>query len=205
MPRKRIRLPIIVEGRYDKITLSSYFDCRVFTSEGFGIFNSKEKQALLRKVACDGIIVLTDSDGGGKQIRSFLNSIIPKDKIYNLYIPDIAGKERRKSKPSRAGYLGVEGMSREVLEMTLAPFIDDGGRVEEDANRSAENPRKMITKVDFFEDGLSGGDCSSQRREQLAIYFGLPHGMTAKALLEALNIISDLDAYKSAVAELFPK
>ena len=105
--RIKIALPIIVEGKYDKSTLLSIFDTTVVTLGGFGIFNSKEKQSLIRKIAKDGIIVLTDSDGAGKTIRSFLNGIIPKDKIYNLYIPKIEGKEKRKSAPSKEGLLGV--------------------------------------------------------------------------------------------------
>ena len=126
--RSKISLPIVVEGRYDKSTLLSIFDTTVITLGGFAVFNSKEKQMLLRRVAKDGIIILTDSDGAGKLIRSFLNGIIPKDKIYNLYVPKIAGKEKRKSAPSKEGLLGVEGMGREELTRVLAPFIinDDG-------------------------------------------------------------------------------
>ena len=130
MQKKKISLPIIVEGRYDKSTLSSIFDCTVISVGGFGIFNSKEKQALLRKICADGAIILTDSDGGGVQIRSFLSGILPKDRIYHAYIPKVEGKEKRKTKAGKAGLLGVEGMSRETLERVLAPFIEDGERVE---------------------------------------------------------------------------
>ena len=119
--KKKISLPVIVEGKYDKIKIDSIFDARVFISGGFGVFNSKERQALLRRIAKDGVILLLDSDGGGVQIRSFLNSILPKEKIYNLYIPKIEGKERRKSHPSAAGTLGVEGM-----EPIALANVDDG-------------------------------------------------------------------------------
>ena len=189
--KKKISLPIIVEGRYDKIKIDSIFDARVFTSEGFGIFNSREKQALLRRVSEKGIILLLDSDGGGVQIRSFLNSIIKKELVHNLYIPEVAGKERRKTRASKAGTLGVEGMEREVIERVLAPFV-----IDEDNAESEEKPRKMITKVDFYFDKLTGAENSSAMRDALCDEFGLPHGMSANALLEALNIVTDYDTYK---------
>lgn len=196
--RIKISLPIVVEGKYDKSTLLSIFDTTVITLGGFAVFNSKEKQALLRKVAKDGIILLTDSDGAGKMIRSFLNGIIPKEKIYNLYIPKIAGKERRKASPSKEGLLGVEGMGREELVRVLTPFIvGDDGKAQNDVKRG-----EMITKVDFYMDKLSGADNSSARRDELARRFELPDGMTANALLEALNIITDKEGYRLAVASL---
>lgn len=196
--RIKISLPIIVEGKYDKSTLLSIFDTTVVTLGGFGIFNSKEKQALIKKLAVGGIIVLTDSDGAGKQIRSFLNGIVPKDKIYNLYIPKIEGKERRKSSPSKEGYLGVEGMSREELVRILFPFIlnnrDDGERLAK--------TRENITKVDFYRDKLTGFENSSIRRDELAKQFDLPSGMTPNALLDALNIIVTREEYTKAVKKL---
>lgn len=196
--RIKISLPIIVEGKYDKSTLLSIFDTTVVTLGGFGIFNSKEKQALIKKLAVGGIIVLTDSDGAGKQIRSFLNGIVPKDKIYNLYIPKIEGKERRKSSPSKEGYLGVEGMSREELVRILSPFIlnnrDDGERLAK--------TRENITKVDFYRDKLTGFENSSIRRDELAKQFDLPSGMTPNALLDALNIIVTREEYAEAVKKL---
>ena len=186
MDKKKITLPIIVEGRYDKAVLSSIFDCRIFTTDGFSVFNSREKRALLSRIAEGGIIVLTDSDGGGKQIRSYLNGILPKDKIYNLYIPVIPGKERRKTKASKSGTLGVEGMEREVLERVLAPFIDDGGRVE-------KNEAEMLTMVDIFTLGLTGKSDSQAMRDSISASLGLPPGMGAKAMLAALNIITTKD------------
>ena len=123
-----VSLPIIVEGRYDKSAILGMLRARVFTTEGFGIFNSGQKQALLRRIAGErGVILLTDSDGGGRQIRSFLTSILPPDKVHQLYIPEVIGKERRKKRGSRAGTLGVEGVGGEVLLRVLAPFIDRGG------------------------------------------------------------------------------
>ena len=189
MEKKKIALPIVVEGRYDKTTLASMFDCTVISVGGFGVFNSKEKQALLKKLCADGAIILTDSDGGGVQIRSFLSGILPKDKIYHAYIPKLEGKERRKTKAGKAGLLGVEGMSRETLERVLAPFIEDGGRVEFLEKKGA----KMLTKVDFFEHGLTGADGSADRRDRLSDLAGLPRGMTPNALLEAMNLLYSYD------------
>ncbi len=196
--RIKITLPIVVEGKYDKSTLLAIFDTTVITLGGFGVFNSKEKQALIRRIASGGIIVLTDSDGAGKVIRSFLNGIIPKDKIYNLYIPKIEGKEKRKSSPSKEGLLGVEGMNKEELIRVLSPFI------KQDVNNTSEsrNDKELITKVDFYMDKLTGAANSSARRDAIAKYFGLPDGMTANALLEALNIIADRSMYEFAVKHL---
>ncbi len=191
----RIDLPIIVEGKYDKNTLSQIFDATVIYIGGFSVFNSKEKQALLRKIAVNGVIILTDSDGGGKQIRSFLNGILPKDKIFNAYVPRIEGKERRKKSPSRSGLLGVEGMDREVLLKALAPFVVNPTRAE----FSAGKEREMITKLDFYNAGFSGSHNAAERRGRLARHFDLPEDMTANALVEALNIITDREGYLAAV------
>ena len=195
--KKRIALPVIVEGKYDKIKIDSIFDARVFVSGGFGVFNSEAKQSLLRSVSGEGVILLLDSDGGGTQIRSFLNSILPKEKIYNLYIPSILGKEKRKARPSKAGTLGVEGMEREVLERVFAPFIcDDTGACKAGI---LQKERGMITKVDFYRDKLTGHPNSSCLRDKLAAQFGLPPGMSANALLEVLNVIADRAEYSAAV------
>ena len=176
----RIKLPIVVEGRYDKSAVLSMFSATVITTEGFGIFNSKEKQALIRKISGGGIIILTDSDAGGKQIRSFISSIVPKEKIYQLYIPRIEGKEKRKKQAGREGVLGVEGVGGDVLRSVLDQFTSDEPRFG-----GAE-----ITPTDMFNLGLSGGAGSSERRDELCAALSLPRGMNAKALLSALNIVS---------------
>lgn len=196
--RIKISLPIAVEGKYDKSTLLSIFDTTVITLGGFGVFNSKEKQILIRRIASNGIIILTDSDGGGKVIRSFLNGIIPKDKIYNVYIPKVKGKEKRKSAPSKEGLLGVEGMGREELVRVLSPFIVKDG----EAGQKILETKEMITKVDFYMDKLTGFENSAARRDMISMRFGLPDGMNANALLEALNIITDKDGYKNAVKSI---
>lgn len=191
--KKRIRLPVIVEGRYDKSTISSVFDATVIATDGFSVFNSKEKQALIKKLAEQGgVILLTDSDGGGRQIRSYLSGILPKDKMFHVYIPQIEGKERRKKSASKAGFLGVEGMERKVLEKVLAPFIDS-----EACDKNEE--KREVTKLDFYNDGFSGGDGASQKRAKLAAAFSLPTDMSANSLIEVINLIADYDAYRLAV------
>lgn len=198
--RIKIKLPIIVEGRYDKSTLSAIFDAKIITTEGFGIFNSREKKALIKKLAeCHGVILLTDSDSGGKQIRSFLSGFLPKDKLFHLYIPKLEGKEARKKTPSKSGLIGVEGMSRDVLEKVLAPFIERGA-CEKNGKMASE---KAVTKLDFFSHGLSGSSNSSEKRRRLALYFDLPGDMSANALIEAINLVVGYEGYKRAYNELF--
>ena len=187
MEKVRINLPIIVEGRYDKSALSGFLDATIITTGGFSIFNDKEKQALLRRISANGVILLTDSDGGGKQIRKFLQGILPPDKIHNLFIPKIEGKESRKRHKSAAGTLGVEGMEKDVILRLLTPFID-GEKVEKSS--------KMITKVDFFTDKLTGCDGASENRAWLCRECNLPEDMTPNALLEAMNLLYGYDEYK---------
>ena len=189
----KLTLPVVVEGKYDKIKLDSIFDATVIVTGGFSVFNNKEKQQLLRRICGGGVIVLTDSDGGGKQIRSFLQGIIPKDKIHNLYIPKIEGKERRKVHQSKAGLLGVEGIEKDVLIKIFSPFI---------SGEKSEKNSKMITKVDFFQDKLTGFENSSERRSKLSRIADLPSDLTANALLEALNLLYGYDGYKALLEKL---
>ena len=191
----KISLPIVVEGKYDKNTLLQIFDARVIAVGGFGVFNSKEKQCLLRRLSEKGIILLTDSDGAGGVIRSFIKGIVPKEKVYNLYIPKLEGKERRKTKASKEGLIGVEGMNRETLLKVFAPFIDSDDLEDVKGGK----PRQIITKVDFYKDKMTGAANSSMLRNKLSKHFGLPDGMSANALLEALNIIADRESYSEAI------
>ena len=195
MERLKIDIPILVEGKYDKITLDSVLEARIFLTGGFSVFNNKEKQALLRRIANErGLLVLTDSDGGGKQIRAFLSGILPKEKIKMLYIPKIEGKEKRKSHKGKAGLLGVEGMTPELLRSLFLPFsVGVGAHAE---------TKRQITKTDFYLDGLSGGEGSKNLRSSLARAFSLPDDMTANALLEALNLLSSYEEYKREVDRL---
>jgi len=183
----RVSLPVIVEGKYDKNTLSQVLDATILTTGGFSVFNSKEKQALLRRLCKDGAIVLTDSDGGGRQIRAFLSSILPKEAIHPLYIPEIKGKERRKSAPSKSGTLGVEGMDADLLYDLFLPLSDG-------APREKGEP---ITKTDFYFLGLTGKDNASERRDALAVSLSLPRGMGAGPLLAAVNLLYSREAFLS--------
>ena len=193
MTKLKISLPIIVEGRYDKSTLSGFIEGTVITTGGFSIFNNKEKQALIRRLAKDGIIVLTDSDGGGKQIRAFLAGLVPREKVHNLYIPKIEGKESRKRKAGAAGILGVEGMEKDVLLRLLEPFAEGS---------ATEKSGKMITKVDFFVDKLTGCDNASENRARLCAMCDLPSDMTPNALLEAMNLLYGYEGYRELIEKL---
>ena len=193
MERIKISLPIIVEGRYDKSSLAGFIDATIITTGGFSIFNDGEKQALIRRIGSGGVIILTDSDGGGRQIRRFLSGILPPDKIHHLFIPKIEGKEKRKRRPSASGTLGVEGMEKDVILRLLAPF---------EAGKSEVKSGKMITKVDFFQDKLTGFENSSERRAKLSALADLPCDLTANALLEALNLLYGYEEYKALVEKL---
>lgn len=188
-----VSLPIIVEGKYDKITLSSILDAHILQTDGFGVFNNKEKAALFRRLAeKNGIIVLTDSDGGGRQIRAFLSEILPKEKVFHLYIPKQKGKERRKEKASKEGLLGVEGMEAELLLSLFRPFASGEKRA-----RGA-----LLEKKDFYALGLSGRPDSTKRRAALAESLGLPADMTANALLSALSLLYTKEEILAAIAAL---
>ena len=193
--RLSIPYPIVVEGKYDRLRLLSVCDARVITTDGFGIFRKKERLALLRRLGEQTpVILLTDSDGAGKLIRSHLTSALPKDRLIQLYVPQIAGKERRKDAPSAEGLLGVEGMERKLLWELLAPFEDEGR-----SERLRENP---LSKTDFYLDGLSGHPESVARRDALAIRLGLPAGMTANALLAAMKILLTYPEYLALVGRV---
>ncbi len=184
---------IIVEGRYDKIKLSSMIDGIIIETEGFGIFKNKDKQKLIRKLAeTKGIAILTDSDSAGFVIRNFITSIVPKEYITNVYIPDIYGKEKRKDSPSKEGKLGVEGVSAEILKEA---FKKAGIGV----SQSETNERKKITLNDFFDDGLTGDTQSKRKRTDLLKKLDLPERMSTKAMLDILNTFITYDEYKKLV------
>ena len=190
MKKPRIIYPIIVEGKYDKIRLTSIFEAQVVTTDGFGVFNKKEKMALIRTLAANSkLIVLTDSDGAGKLIRSHLTGALPKEKLIQLYIPRIEGKERRKTEPSAEGTLGVEGMENKLLFDLLTPYSEDGEPITEN----------QLSKTDLYIDGLTGGENSRERRDALAASLGLPPGMTPNALLGAPRIVCPYEKYLKLV------
>lgn len=182
----KIREAIIVEGKYDKIKLSSLVDAVIIETHGFGIFKDKEQMALIRRLAAvRGILVLTDSDGAGFVIRSHLSSCIPPEQIKHAYIPDILGKERRKAKASKEGKLGVEGLPANVL---LEVLERAGVTCETDIETTAK-PRRSITKADLFEVGLTGGADASAKRRKLLKQLDLPEHLSANAMLSVLNAV----------------
>lgn len=184
---------IIVEGKYDKIKLSSMIDGIIIETEGFGIFKDKDKQKLIRKLAeSKGIVILTDSDSAGFVIRNFITSIVPKEYITNVYIPDIYGKEKRKESASKEGKLGVEGVSVEILK-------DAFNKVGIGTSQSKATEKKKITLNDFFDDGLTGGAESKKKRTALLKSLDLPERMSTKAMLDILNAFITYDEYKKLV------
>lgn len=180
----KIREAIVVEGRYDKNTLSQIVDTTIFQTDGFAVRNNREMLALLRKAAQKrGLIVFTDSDGAGFQIRNYLKSAIPGENLKHAYIPDIAGKERRKEKPGKEGKLGVEGMTPETI---LTCLRRAGATFEGEETVTSRNE---ITKTDLFEMGLSGRPDSKSRRLALLNALELPEHMSSNAMLSALNLL----------------
>ena len=183
----RIREAIVVEGRYDKNTLSQLVDTVIIETSGFGIFKDKERLALLRRLAEKrGLIVLTDPDGAGFVIRGHLRGSLPPDRVKHAYVPDIYGKERRKRQGGKEGKLGVEGMRPEVLEAALrragATFLDEAGEKAAPAGRP-------ITKADFVALGLSGGPGAAEKRRALLQRLELPEHLSPNAMLEVLNAL----------------
>ena len=182
----KIKEAIVVEGRYDKNTLSQLVDAVILETGGFGVFHNKELTALLRRLAAErGLIVLTDSDGAGFVIRSHIKGAIDPALVKHAYIPDVAGKERRKRAPGKEGKLGVEGMRPEVLEAVLRRA---GATILEEGEETAP-PREPITKADLMEWGLTGGEGSRERRARLLQALDLPGHMTPNALLPVLNAL----------------
>ncbi len=184
---------VVVEGRYDKIKLDSIIEATIITTDGFGIFKDKEKQAFLRRVAEErGILTATDSDGAGLVIRGFLSSIIPKDKIAHLLIPPTPGKEPRKKSPSKEGTLGVEGIDADILRRLFEPFADD----------NFSPPEEPLTVADLYEDGFIGGEGSKERRKALEKELSLPSNLSTASLIDALNMLGGREIYKKAVENI---
>lgn len=189
---KKLKIPIITEGKYDKIKLKNIVCATVITTDGFGVFRSEEKRALIRTLGRNGVVILCDSDGGGRIIRSHLRGMLGGIRTYDLYIPEIEGKERRKAERSKAGLLGVEGVPNSVLtemfdslEKSHPELFDD----EIPSEINPQNDRKTISKSEMYSLGLTGGENSAQKRDEIAKKLSLPSGMNANSLCEAMTLL----------------
>lgn len=192
----KIKEAVIVEGKYDKIKLSSIIDAPIITTDGFRIFKDKEKQRFIRSLAEKrGILILTDSDSAGLMIRSFLGSTIKKEYIRHAYIPELFGKEKRKSEASAEGLLGVEGVSAEVITKAL----EKAGIFSDDIT---EKPSDPITKIDLYDDGFFGKDNCTEKRKLLLQKASLPSKLSTNALVEMLNVFMTREEYKNLVKEI---
>ncbi|MBQ3547529.1 MAG: DUF4093 domain-containing protein [Clostridia bacterium] len=184
----KLKMPIIVEGKYDKITLENVVDTLIISTDGFRIFKNKEMCDLIRTLAKEkGIIIMTDSDGAGQVIRNHIKNIAADGEIINVYVPQLKGKEKRKNAPSKEGFLGVEGLSKEVLTEALLKYgvLNDG----------VDTPEKRITKVDFYNLSLSGTENSGENRKKLILALGLPSTLSSSALLEVVNTLYTYDEF----------
>ena len=184
----KLKQAVVVEGRYDKNTLSQLIDAPIFETNGFGVMKNKALLDFLRSVAEKrGLIILTDSDGAGFVIRNYLKGALPKNKVLHAYIPDICGKERRKEHPGKEGKLGVEGMRPEVL---LEALKNAGAEAEK-----TNAPGRPITKTDLFLAGLSGGKESAKKRKMLQTELHLPEHLGSNAFLDAVNLMMSREEF----------
>lgn len=187
---------IVVEGKYDAIRLANIVDAAILRTEGFGVFKDKEKQELLRTLGEKrGLLVLTDGDSAGMLIRNYIRNIVPAEQITDVYVPDLYGKEKRKGKPSKEGKLGVEGIPDDILIEALKK----AGVTEEGDVRPAVSNERLITRMDFYRDGLAGGPNSKAKRLALQSALGLPERMTGKQLLRIINMMVSYDEYRALV------
>lgn len=185
----KLRQAIVVEGRYDKNTLSQIVDAPIFETNGFGILHDKKMLDFLRRVAEErGLIILTDPDGAGFVIRNYLKGALPKDKVLHAYVPDVRGKERRKAHAGKEGKLGVEGMRPEVL---IAALQNAGVQID-----TSQTPTRRITKTDLFLAGFSGGAKSAQKRKQLQAELSLPEHLGSNAFVDALNLMMTYEEFQ---------
>lgn len=197
MHKIKIDRIVVVEGKYDQIKLSSLIDGVIIRTDGFRIYKDKEKSALLRTLGKQkGLLVLTDSDRAGFQLRGYIRSIAKDADIKQVYIPQIKGKERRKERPGKENLLGVEGIDVQMLYTLLQKA---GVSVQKE---TAGDDVRRITKLDFFEDGLSGGADAAKKRALLLKHLGLPSYLTANALLEVINSMMTYEAYRRFIEAL---
>ena len=193
----KIKEAIVVEGRYDKNTLSQIVDAPILETAGFGIFKDKQQLKLLRKVAeSRGLIVFTDADGAGFVIRNHIKSAIPGKFLKHAYIPDVPGKERRKAAPGKEGKLGVEGMTPEII---LTALRNAGATIE---GETEQRTAGAITKADLMALGLAGTSGSEEKRKRLMKHLDFPEHMSPNALLQALNLLYDFESFEQLLIEL---
>lgn len=191
----KIKEAVIVEGKYDKIKLATILDAPIVTTDGFRIFKDKEKQKFIRNLAEKrGILILTDSDSAGLMIRSFLGGSIKKEYIKHAYIPELFGKEKRKTEASKEGLLGVEGVSKEIIIKSL----EKAGVLAQDS-QVVNDP---ITKIDLYDDGFFGKDNCAEKRKNLLRKVSLPSNLSTNALVQMLNVFMTRDEYKTLVKEI---
>lgn len=190
----KLTMPIIVEGKYDKITLENVVDTLIISTDGFRIFKNKEMCQLISALAkTKGIIVMTDSDGAGQVIRNHIKNIAADGKVINVYVPQLRGKEKRKAAPSKEGYLGVEGISKEVLKETLTKF----GITQENAASSGNK----LTKTDLYSLSLSGCAYSAKNRQRIISALGLPKTLSSNAFLDVVNTLYTPEEFTVFVRE----
>lgn len=193
----KIKQAVIVEGKFDRMRLESVIDALIIEVGGFRIFNNREKQKFLRKLAYEkGILIITDSDASGFKIRSFLSGIIPNDKIFHAYIPDIYGKEKRKKHSSAEGKLGVEAMNTDII---IKAIEQSGIKSSETDNTNTEK----IGTAELYELGLSGRENSSEKRRLLLRSFGLPERLSSSSFVKVINTYIGGDNFRKKAAELF--
>ncbi|MBR2280136.1 MAG: DUF4093 domain-containing protein [Ruminococcus sp.] len=189
-----VKEAIIVEGRYDKIKLSSIVSSPIIDTGGFRVFKDKEKQNLIKKISAQrGLLVLTDSDSAGFVIRNFLKGIVPENELKHAYVPQLKGKEKRKAEASKEGLLGVEGMDEQIIVRAIQ---NSGATI---LNYDKKVKSGDITKSDLYELGLSGRENSAVLREKLLKYLQLPSYLTTNAMLTALNCLYSLEELKELI------
>ena len=188
----KINAAVIVEGKYDKIKLENIIDALIIPTDGFRIFKNAEKRNMIKLLAeKNGIVVITDSDSAGNLIRNHLKGFVPADKIINVYLPQVEGKESRKQKKSAEGFLGVEGADDAVILKALSRAGVTGEK--------AEIVGRRLTKSDFYALGISGGDNSRILRENLLVFLGLPQNLSANALLDVANSLYGYEKFTEVV------
>lgn len=194
----RVEQAIVVEGKYDKIKLSSIIDATIIVTNGYGIFKDKEKLELIRFYAREkGIIILTDPDSAGFRIRGYLKGSVPKGSIKNVYIPDVFGKEKRKEKPSSEGKLGVEGVKKQLI---IDAFIKAGIKFKGEESVSDEK-KTPVQRADIYEAGLTGTADSSAKRKRFLKKLGLPEKLSVSGMLDAINTMMSAEEFREMVKE----